>query len=320
MIRVRVPGKVLLAGEYAVLLDAPCQVAAVDRHLDVHASPAAQWSARSDEAFWVEGDPVPEALSFVVAAIEEVRRLHPGATPRTLQTHDGLRDAQGRKLGLGGSAAASVAAVFAAAHGTDATRDQLWALSDRVHRQVQGGRGSGADVASALHGGVVRYLRQPRQAKALSLHPQVRLVLAWTGDSVRTSPRLAVFDAFVRDEAEKARRFVEASASAVEILGRGLEAGEAQAIRQGMQQARTALLQLQSHLGVELETPALARAAEVARRVGAAGKLSGAGGGDCAVIVALGDEQASRVADELVSESLTPVRVSISGGVDVVEL
>src|SRR5690606_26982869 len=157
--------------------------------------------------------------------------------PRALQTHDGLRDEQGRKLGLGGSAAATVAAVRAAAEGSGATREELWSVSDQVHRQVQGGRGSGADVASAIHGGGVRYVREPRQARALSLHPDVRLVLAWTGESAKTSPRLQVFETFVRSQPEEARRFVAASASAVEHLARGLESGDAGSIRDGMQQA-----------------------------------------------------------------------------------
>lgn len=320
MIRVRAPGKVVLAGEYAVLLEgAPCLVAAVDRHLEVRASSAPRWSARSGDVSWEEGADVPEALSFVIAAIEAVRRRWPAAMPKALETHDGLRDGQGRKLGLGGSAAATVAAVRAAADGTGATRAELWAVSDGVHRQVQGGRGSGVDVASAVHGGVVRYVREPRQATSLAVHPDVRLVLAWTGESARTSIRLPLFDAFVKSQADEARRFLEASTEAVERLARGLEAGDPDSIRDGMQQARASLQRLETHLGFEIETPALAKAAEVASRAGAAGKLSGAGGGDCAVIVALGEETAVRVADELASAGLEPVRVSLSGGVDVVE-
>lgn len=309
----------VLAGEYAVLLPgASCLVAAVDRHLEASAQPAAAWSARSEDIVWTDGEPVPEALSFVVEAISEVRLRWPAATPRSIETRDGLRDALGRKFGLGGSAAATVAAAFAAASGTGATHEELWAVCDEVHRRVQGGRGSGADVASAVHGGVVRYLRDPRAATAVAVHPDIRLVLAWTGASVKTAPRLASFETFVREHPLEARAFVESSNHGVDVVSQGLASASLSVLRDGLLEARTTLQRLERLIGLELETPALAKAADVAWREGAAGKFSGAGGGDCAVIIAVGDEQADRVAKALVSEGLEPVRVGLSGGVDVV--
>lgn len=320
MTLVRVPGKVILAGEYAVLREqSPCLVLAVDRYLEATTQPAPVWSVRSNDASWQEGQPVPEALSFAVEAVHEMRRRWPDARPLAIETHDGLRDASGRKLGLGGSAASTVAAAFAASKGTVATREELWALCDEVHRRVQGGRGSGADVASAIHGGVVRYVRWPRRSVPVVVHPDVRFLLAWTGNSARTTPKVAQFEAFARARSDEARKFADVSSDAVGVVEAGLRSGTISMLRDGFSAARAGLRALESLVGFELETPRLAQAADIAWAHGAAGKLSGAGGGDCAVIVTVGDESAARVALALSSAGIEPVRVGISGGVDVVE-
>lgn len=305
MTRVSVPGKLLLAGEYAVLLPGhDCLVAAVERRLCVEAEAAARWSVRSGEARWTQGEPVPEGLQFAVAAALAVEARFAGR-PRALQTRDEL-SVDGHKLGLGGSAAATVAAAFAAAEGTGAAREALWALADEVHRRVQGGRGSGADVAASVFGGVLRYAKEPRRAQPAAVHPDVRLVAVWTGASVKTAPRLARFQAFVQERPADAQRFAAASDEAVEALALGLSQGSAKGLRAALGAAREALGTLEEACGLELETPALRLAVEVAQRLGAAGKLSGAGGGDCAVVLAVGDEVLRRVVDGLSSAGLEP--------------
>lgn len=320
MTLVRVPGKVVLAGEYAVLLEqAPCLVLAVDRHLESRANPASAWSVRSNDVFWEDGCSVPEALSFAVEAVNEVRRRWPGAAPLAIETRDGLRDSSGRKLGLGGSAAATVAAAFTAASSVGATWEELWDVSDAVHRRVQKGRGSGVDVASAVHGGVIRYVRSPRRVVPVDVHPDIRFLLAWTGESVQTSPRVERFEAFASARPDDARTFAQDSSNAVDVVEAGLRSGDLTLLRDGFSTARQALRRLESCVGFEIETPRLARAADIAWANGAAGKLSGAGGGDCAVIVTVGDDALVRVADALRQAGLEPVHVSISGGADVVE-
>ncbi len=311
MIRASAPGKLFLAGEYSVLLpEHSCVVAAIDRRVEVEAHPAAAWSARAGEARWSEGEPVPGGLRFVVAAIEAVRaRL--GGTARALSTHDGLtRD--GRKLGLGASAAATIAATFAAADGSGASRTALWAIADEAHRRVQGGRGSGADVAAAFHGGVLAFRREPRRARVLPVDPEVRLFAVFTGESANTVPRVERFDAFARAEPEQARLFATTSEVAVQTLESALAAGDLTLMRAAIGQARAALRGLEEALGLEIETERLALASDVAWRAGAAGKLSGSGGGDCAVVLAVGDDSATRVARALAAAGFEPVPLAVA--------
>jgi phosphomevalonate kinase len=300
--RFSAPGKLLLAGEYAVLhAGRSCLVAAVERRLRVDATPAAEWSVTHGDATWRPGDDATASLAFCVAAVQRAQAL--GAAPRALVTHDDLC-VDGLKLGLGSSAAATVATLAAACDGLGLSREQLWREADALHRAVQGGRGSGADVTASSWGGIVRYRRDPHAAAPVPVHPDVRIVAVWTGASVKTSPRLATFEAWCRAHPDAAQRFGEASEGAVEALSLALATGDGAGLRDAVRAAREVLRGLERKSGLLLETPALARAAEVAERFGAAAKLSGAGGGDCAVALVVGDAAAAGLVRVMVDAGL----------------
>src|SRR5207253_2187780 len=131
----------------------------------------------------------------------------------------------GRKLGLGGSAAASVLAVRAVCALADrrAGEDEILALAVAAHWAEQGGSGSGADVAAAALGGIL-------EVRSRFVWPSAEAAMAALGEDAR----------------------------------------------------------------VPIATPELAKACALASAAGAAGKPSGAGGGDCAVVVAFGDETRDR--------------------------
>jgi phosphomevalonate kinase len=63
--------------------------------------------------------------------------------------------------------------------------------------------------------------------------------------------------------------------------------------------------------GCAIVTPALARICAVAAEAGCAGKPSGAGGGDCAVILCFGDEARSRAASVLSAEGVRCFPLSV---------
>jgi len=302
-IRVHAPGKLMLAGEYAVLLPGGAAiVAALDRGIDVRARDADAWSVRHGNLFWSQGEPTPRGLAFAVAAVQAVRaRLR--ASPKSLETLGNL-DEGGVKTGLGGSAAATVGAVLAAARGTGASFDDLWRLADEVHREVQGGVGSGADVAASMHGGILRYMSEPRQARLLAVHAEVRMLAAWSGTRSETASSARRFEEFVRARPDEAWRFLQLSAQSVEALERALTTGDSGDLRGAFGMGRAALRGLEAAMGIELETAPLRLAADLAWRSGACAKPSGAGGGDCAVVLASGDEAAARVRRDLESAGL----------------
>ncbi len=309
--RVSVPGKAMLAGEYAVLLPGePCLVAAVEKQLFVTATPSTQWEVRSEHAIW-RGGAAPAELTFAVAAAQAASERF-GSPPLELRTEDHLH-IDGQKLGLGGSAAVTVAVTRAVA-GPGALSADVWEVADRVHRELQGGKGSGADIAASMFGGILRYTSQPRVATPVKVHPDVRLLLVWTGSSAKTAPRLGLWEGFVATRPKDASAFAANSRQAVTALEQGIERGDRDLIRGGIGQARAALNGLEPFLGAEIETEPLRLAAEVAWRAGAAGKLSGAGGGDCAIVLAVGVDEAERASRALQGVGLKVFAVDWSHG------
>ena len=103
-----------------------------------------------------------ESLPLMETALEvlERRRQAPPKLQVTIDTTT-LFDGE-RKLGLGSSAAAAVllTGVLLGQNGADAAPGigtALFSAALEIHRKLQGGRGSGYDVAASLFGGVLRF-------------------------------------------------------------------------------------------------------------------------------------------------------------------
>ena len=82
--------------------------------------------------------------------------------------------------------------------------------------------------------------------------------------------------------------------AACEALRAALETGAGASALAAVNAGGAAMAALGEAAGVPIVTPELARACALAAAAGAAGKPSGAGGGDCAVILAFGDEARDR--------------------------
>ena len=180
---VHAPGKLMVAGEYAVLDGAPAVVLAVDRGVQCSITPG--------DALQIE---TPDGDDrFVRPALEGCS----GRFSFSAWNPTGLPE----KPGFGGSAAACVAACVAAG------RPASDALA--IHHRVQGG-GSGADVLASIHGGMTRI----HQGAVRPLTP-VKPVVIWSGKSAKTQPRVDHYlsisdrDAFVQASTEIVNHFEE---------------------------------------------------------------------------------------------------------------
>jgi phosphomevalonate kinase len=270
--RTSAPGKLVLMGEYAVLRGQEAIVAAVD----VRA--CAQLVLT--EQLQVERDPG----GLVEACLHELRDW--GGEPRGHLEVDtsAFRDGSGQKLGLGSSAAACVAALYAlsdAAGVVLSNRDALHSLAQRAHRRFQQGRGSGIDVAAAVYGGLVRFRRCEDTITVGSAPPlplDWTLVPLWTGraqdtrDFVAAVLALRCIDDVLAPLADAARSFVDACTR-----------GQGDCAAQAMSAACRGLAALGEQAGIGIVTAPHRLAAAIAAEHGGAAKPSGAGGGDIAL-------------------------------------
>ncbi len=317
----RAPGKLVVAGEYAVLEQGHRAVAcAVRRHVTVLVQPSARRTVRLDDQIvpWrlqgsgmrIDGDGAVLRLieAAISTAIETVRMEGVALPPFSLLVRSGLRDVSGRKLGLGSSAATVVAvaaAVLHAARGAPPEPDQLFRIAAAAHHAVQRS-GSGVDVAAAVYGGWIAYRgfgeawlaaqlgagRSPAIVAAapwpmveISRLPQPPLPLAvgWTGHPASTRRRLSQLKRLTAGHEAAYRSFLQESEQAVDAVCEAIRAGCREDLALALRRGRAALALLSARLGYPIETEALRALADAAERLGGGGKVSGAGGGDCGI-------------------------------------
>jgi phosphomevalonate kinase len=278
------PGKLFVIGEYAVLAGGRALVAAVDAGIRCRATEEpGGWRVSAPDlaldASLTEAAEHPGGRLLAAAVCKGAREFGVG---RALRVHvEGTRPASRTKRGLGGSAA-SVAAILGAlalaggaALESRTLRERLFRLALSVHREHQNGRGSGADVAAAVHGGWVDFLPSeggPRVVPA-AVPEDLRLIAAWSGASADTAAALggAVPPAAIAPMRTVLARF-----------WRAIE----QADRAGIVEAISeygAVLDVLGRAAGGRGAESIARLVEAARSPGAAAKGSGAIGGDCAI-------------------------------------
>jgi phosphomevalonate kinase len=283
---VSAPGKVLLCGEYAVLSGGVAVVAAAPRRAFARVSRAlVDGSASTASGSPETGTIPPEAL----LAVRKAEAMAGAVQGHLALDTSALRAPDGRKLGLGSSAAGAVAAAAAvlAAAGRDVggeARTDVLKCAMAGHEAVAP-RGSGTDVASAVFGGFLRCRRRDGvlEARALSAPKGLHVSVVWTGRPARTSDLLdAVASLEERDAANHGTCMAELRAVSAGFADAWERADLAEIILL-TDAFRDALERLGAAADAPILTAELRAASDLARAAGGAAKPSGAGGGDVAV-------------------------------------
>lgn len=282
------PGKLFLAGEYAVLGGGPAIVAAVNRGV----------SCRVEMGEGVETPTGDDR--FVAAALTAVR-----APPRRYRFADWNPTDLPGKPGFGGSAAATVAACVAGRVAAGLPFDDVEHIAVATHRAVQGS-GSGLDVRASSRGDVRRYAPDAVPAKI----PAPPLLAVYSGRSASTASRVGIYRAWVRADPAEAAAFARDSRDIVDAFSEDPVAA--------LLAAYARLRAMSALAGLDYDTPALARIAALALAHGGAAKPSGAGGGDVAIAIIHDPEARAAFAAACVAEGLPPIPIKVTSGVSVV--
>lgn len=309
------PGKLVIAGEYAVVEGRPALVAAVDRRAvcRVEAAPVLQVSALGrgplvareqwGEIFFPDDDTGAFALTAAVMTEAMARGVELPTAHIVLESDRfSLRDRQGRPLKLGLGSSAAVAVALAAALTGDASRAELLSIlrvADAGHRRFSQGRGSGVDVAAAAWGGVIRFEREgpgrPMVAEPWPLCPPgLSLVCAFAGESTSTRAFLEGVEAFAgRDRAQHLQSMDEIERGTLELLEAAQPGEDPRVFLAAIDRCRRALQRLGERAGVDIVSAPHREIAKIARAFGGAAKPSGAGGGDVAICFVPHDARAA---------------------------
>jgi phosphomevalonate kinase len=282
---VSAPGKLMIAGEYAVLDGAEAIVAAVNRRAYV------TLATRNAQSGVHTSSTMPmEALATRVLAEARVGRVPGDLLIDTSQLRAGSAEGGAQKLGLGSSAAAAAAvagAIYAAA-GRDvaqaSVRAELLEVALEGHRSIAPD-GSGADVAASVLGGFVRFRRLGKSVEthALSWPSSVELVVVWTGRAVRTSDMLTAVAALAKRDPDRHRSCMTALGREADQLVSSVISADPAGIIEGLDSYGSAMGALGEAAEVSILDETTQAVRKLARSCGGGAKPSGAGGGDVVV-------------------------------------
>jgi phosphomevalonate kinase len=305
------PGKLIVSGEYAVLDGAPALVLAIDRRAVARLTTRAQGSspfllAVATELANRRGANHPAARAALAIAVDS-SAFYDGAT----------------KLGLGSSAAVTVAAAARALGETGAPLDtgEVLAIAMAAHATAQGARGargSGADIASAVHGGVIAFTAG--SVERLRWPASVTLLPFFTGIAADTATLVARI-ATARAAQPAA---IEAALTAIGDASRAACAAcaappdlAAPALISALALAGTAVDRLGTAAGVALVPSCVSAARSAMSRFGGTAKTTGAGGGDVGVAVIPSTADVPEATRALIEAGCRPLPLSVdNAGVD----
>lgn len=185
----KVPGSLMLLGEYAVVNGHPGIVCAVDRFITVTLTPASNnmlFLTTPLGQHHVSLDNIAGVAPFEYV-LTACKLMGPFPQGFSLQTSGNLSP----RLGLGSSAAVTVgtlSVLYQWKHGHLPPPHTLWELSKKVIETVQG-QGSGADAAASIWGGVCLFQNAPLQVSLLENTPPLTVV--YSGQKQITTQALA---------------------------------------------------------------------------------------------------------------------------------
>lgn len=220
-----------------------------------------------------------------------------------------------KKIGFGSSAAAVVAIIASILrfHGYNAGSEEIYKLAAIAHYYAQGKAGSAFDVAASTYGGVIVYKRFDAAwltgkiengekvsiivknkwpgfyVERLDIPDNLRLAIAWTGESASTGEMIKKMDSFKQSNGTRYHEIYSDIQRAVEALIDGWKSSDEESILGALRKNKELLHILTKESGVSIETEELRNLSKIAADYGAAGKLSGAGGGDCGFAIAFND-------------------------------
>ena len=240
------PGKLVLAGEYAVIDGSSALVMAIDRGVGCIRTAGTGISTPS-------GD-----VRFVLPALKDLQHSNHfkffNWNPVTHIPSD-------QKPGFGGSAAACVASCAAANIPLNTAYD--------IHKNVQGS-GSGIDIAAAIHGGIIRFQRSDKlpNIEPVALKEEHNPIIIWSGQAAKTGPRVEQYLSWKHRSA-----FVDQTEMLIaQFLNDPIHT---------IQQLHQLLCSMSKEAQIHYMTSKMLEIVNLAEGLGGAAKASGAGGGDC---------------------------------------
>lgn len=352
MITTKAPGKLYLAGEYAVVETGhPAIIAAVNRFVTAEIEEAKDFGTITSQQYektmlhWqrinseIVLDDRDNPFKYIVSAIkvaeEYVKSLQLKLKTFNININSELDSGDGKKYGLGSSAAVTVATIKAVCklYQLNLTKIELFKLAAIAHFEVQG-NGSLGDIASSVFGGLISYTSFDRTwlsgfRKRVSLDKLVKLewpsleiiplkipsnlkfLVGWSGAPASTSHLIDKVELKKGKNNVRYQQFLHDSNKCVHDITNGFHQDNIKIIMNNIKRNRQLLLELGHMANVVIETPKLKKLIEIADYFGGAAKTSGAGGGDCGIVFIKNDQSVNQLVEAWAKHGIERLDIEI---------
>ncbi|KRL41435.1 phosphomevalonate kinase [Liquorilactobacillus nagelii DSM 13675] len=326
LITVKAPGKLYIAGEYAVVETGyPAILVALNQFVTVTVQESDDYGSiyskqyQENSLFWKrEGNnmvfdnrdnPFHYILSAIHLTENYAQLLGKQMKCYHLKIDSDLDSPDGKKYGLGSSAAVTVATIKALCHfyRLSISKNQLFKLAAIAHLDIQG-NGSLGDIAASVYGGWIAYrsfdrkwLRSARhrfslkklidvawpqlQIDLLTPPKNLKLLIGWTGSPASTSHLVDAVGIKIAENQAEYQHFLTESKACLKRMIKGFQVQSLSLIQKEIRYNRKLLQALGNLSNVQIETPLLHQLCISAEQSCGAAKTSGAGGGDCGIVV-----------------------------------
>jgi phosphomevalonate kinase len=280
----------MLSGEYAVLHGGTTVLMPVPRYLTVSESIEANPSKSSPVIRAALGFPIDELHDF------ECKNQLAGVEVDYSEFYGTDELGKMVKLGIGSSAAEAVGVIGLrferAGLSWDDHAEMIAVYADHIHRTVQGGLGSGADIATCAfrkpikfkhsHKGIL--VDQVMQAPGV---PKIPMHLVWSGQPADTRMMVERFESWVGRSEEKTIRLMQQLLKAASDVSHLWFRMKQEEFFPYLDKFVAVLIACAADAGLPFILPIHAELAKWAEEHGGRAKPTGAGGGD--MILLLGD-------------------------------
>jgi len=287
MTSVKVPGKVMLTGEYAVLYGGTSVVVPVPRFLTISDS----ISSKKPQLSHV----VRLALDYPISRIQEYEQRHgqPNLEIDYSQfVHTGPAGSK-VKLGLGSSAAEAVGVTALRMERAGITwqdhRQEVARIADAVHREAQGGTGSGADVAGCAYASAIRFRRDSGGTSVEEVYAEWKnyppAYLVWTGQAADTRSLVRQFQEWLAMSGKSGERSLKNLVDASNRVAKAWFEVPFEKLCTVVDSFSNQLDICAKQAGLELKLAIHHELEEFAKRHNGFAKPTGAGGGDMILLM-----------------------------------
>lgn len=347
------PGKLYIAGEYAIVEPGHTAIiVALNQFVtasiktttnqkgriisEQYQNQILSWRRNKGQLVVNERDnPYHYILSSIAITEELATAMGKKLLTYDLSINSELDNPEGKKYGLGSSAAVTVATikVLAKLYQIELSKKLLFKLAAIAHLEVQG-NGSLGDVAASVYGGWIAYqsfnrdwlnsMRRTNDLKTileaewpllkielLDAPKDLELLIGWTGSPASTSNLVDQVASTGYQKTKCYDDFLQKSEVCIQNIIKGFHNADLKTIQNGIIENRALLHELTDLSGVIIETPALVQLCSIADSFGGASKSSGAGGGDCGIVIINSLKPINDLLKKWVAAGIQPLKLDV---------